>query len=83
MSWLDSPCQNWHFFGNGADLYKDIVLSLVNLGGGHLNILPCASKSSPQGPNSSRIFYPTGRQLHVLNLGHVLEGVYLLHKLIQ
>lgn len=35
MSWLDSPCHNWHFFGGkGADLYKDIVLSLANYWGG-------------------------------------------------
>lgn len=42
MSWLDSPSQNWHFFffggGKQADLYKDIVLSLVNSSRG-VNIL--------------------------------------------
>lgn len=42
LSWLDSPCQNWHFLGKGTDLYKDIVLSLVNLCGGvNIFMLSC------------------------------------------
>lgn len=42
LSWLDSPCQNWHFLGKGADLYKDIVLSLLNLCGGvNIFMLSC------------------------------------------